>query len=366
MAGSTFGTAFRLTTFGESHGGGLGVIVDGCPSGLFLTEEMVQEYLDRRAPGKRSFATTRKEGDRVRILSGVFEGRTEGTPVAMLVENTDARSGDYSALAHVFRPGHADYTYTEKYGFRDYRGGGRSSGRETLGRVAGGAVAACFLKELGITVTAYTLSIGEVKCDPASFDMAERDRNDLAMPDKGAAAKAGEYLKALQEKGDSAGGIIECVIRSLPAGLGEPVFDKLDAELSKAMLSIGAVKGFEAGDGFRAAENTGSANNDGFYISEGQVKKSTNHSGGVLGGISDGSEVIFRVAVKPTPSVSLPQKTVNDEGEETELIIGGRHDSVIVPRAVVVAECMAAAVTADMLLRNMGARLKDIRRFYGC
>ncbi len=364
MAGSTLGTLFRLTTFGESHGGGLGVVVDGCPACLTLSEELLQEYLDRRAPGNKAFSTARKEGDKVHILSGVFEGRTEGTPIAMVVENTDQRSKDYSNLAHVFRPGHADYTYTEKYGFRDYRGGGRSSGRETIGRVAGGAVAALLLKELGISVQAYTLSIGPVECKKPFTDMSERDRNPLAMPDPQAAGKAAEYLKTLQEKGDSAGGVIECVICSLPPGLGEPVFDKLDAELSKAMLSIGAVKGFEAGDGFAAAKLTGSENNDAFRMDGDRVIKTSNHSGGVLGGMSDGSELVFRVAVKPTPSVSLPQKTVSDAGEETELIISGRHDSVIVPRAVVVVECMAAAVTADMLLRNMGAGLDGIKRFY--
>ncbi len=364
MAGSAFGTLFRITTWGESHGDALGVVVDGCPAGLPLSEETVQPFLDRRSPSNLAFSTPRRESDRIRILSGVFEGKTEGTPIAMMVENGDARSGDYSALAHVFRPGHADFTCTEKYGFRDYRGGGRSSGRETLSRVAGGAVASAFLKELGISVFAYTRSIGPVCVSDPDPDLSLRERNDLAMPDQEAAEAARTYLSGLREKGDSAGGVIECVIRGLPTGLGEPVFDKYDAELARAVLSIGAVKGFEVGDGFLAASRTGSENNDAFFMKDGKAAKRSNHAGGVLGGMSDGSSLVFRAAVKPTPSISIPQESVTDRGEETELVIAGRHDTVIVPRAVVVVESMAALVTADLLLRNMTARVNRIRDFY--
>lgn len=360
MAGSAFGTVFRITTWGESHGKAVGVVVDGCPAGLSLSEEDVQGFLDRRRPGKSDFATKRAESDTVEILSGVFEQKTTGAPISLLVKNTDAHSKDYAALSKVYRPGHADYTFDKKYGFRDYRGGGRSSGRETIGRVAGGAVAVKLLQEFGISFCTYTKAIGSVEIDPARFSAEEIGRNPLFMPDAAAAEQAEAYLRECMEKQDSAGGVIECRVKGLPAGLGEPVFEKTDALLAKAMLSIGAVKGFEIGDGFAAAHLTGSENND-VFTKDG---KETNHAGGVLGGMTDGSELLFRVAVKPTPSIARPQKTIDCSGTETELLIQGRHDPVIVPRAVVVAECMAALVLADLLLLNAGSTVEKLKRIY--
>lgn len=366
MAGSVYGSLFRIMTWGESHGKGIGVVVDGCPAGLPLCEADIQKYLDRRKPGQSRFATGRKEGDEVKILSGVFEGRTTGTPVALEVMNTDQRSKDYSGIKDVYRPGHADFTFDAKYGFRDYRGGGRSSGRETIGRVAAGAIAIKILEELGINIRAYTKSIGPVTVSRERFDLEEAVRNRLYMPDPEAAKEAERFLDEVMAKKDSAGGVIECVIDGLPAGVGEPVFDKLDACLGKAILSIGAVKAFEIGEGMNAARMLGSENNDGFFPSEaGAAKKETNHAGGVLGGISDGSEVIFRAFIKPTPSIASPQKTVDREGKEQILEIKGRHDPVIVPRAVVVVEAMAALAVLDLMLAGMGARMDWLKKIYG-
>jgi chorismate synthase len=365
MAGSSFGNIFKITTWGESHGKGIGVVVDGCPAGLALCEEDIQVYLDRRKPGQSKFTTQRKESDQVEILSGVFEGKTTGTPISMVVWNHDQHSKDYSDIASCYRPGHADFCFDEKYGFRDYRGGGRSSGRETIGRVAAGAIAAKLLKKMGITLLSYTKSIGPVVIDPDSFDVEEISRNALYMPDAAAAEKAGEYLAACAAECNSAGGIVECVVHGLPVGLGDPVFEKLDANLAKAIVSIGAVKGFELGDGFEAARATGLTNNDPFGLSEeGSVIKKTNHSGGTLGGMSDGSALILRAAFKPTPSISSSQQTVNRAHEEIDIQIKGRHDPVIVPRAVVVVESMTAITILDALLANMSARLDRIVKFY--
>lgn len=364
-AGSTTGTIFKVTTWGESHGKAIGVVVDGCPAGLSLCEEDIQEFLDKRKPGQSRYTTQRKEGDQVEILSGVFEGKTTGTPISMIVRNTDQRSKDYSEIASCYRPGHADYTFDEKFGFRDYRGGGRSSARETIGRVAAGAVAEKLLRALNITVTAYTKSIGTVEISTDRFDLSEKDRNSFCMPDALAAEEAGRFLEEKMAACDSAGGVVECVISHLPAGLGEPVFEKLDANLAKAVLSIGAVKGFEIGDGFAAAQSSGSGNNDAFCSGEdGRIVKKTNHSGGILGGISDGSDVVFRAAFKPTPSIRGPQETVNRDGEDMELVIHGRHDPVVVPRAVVVVEAMAAITVLDMLLVSMTSRLDMIQLFF--
>lgn len=358
MAGSTWGTIFRIMTWGESHGQGVGVTIDGCPAGLWLGEEDIQQYLDRRKPGQSKFTTARQEGDRVEILSGVFAGRTTGTPIALMIRNQDQRSGDYSKIMDVYRPGHADYCFDEKYGFRDYRGGGRSSGRETIGRVAAGAVACRLLEQYGIEVTAYTKSIGEYEIDPSRFDIRVRDENRLYMPDAAAAAAAGEWLEGLINEQDSAGGVVECVITGVPAGVGEPVFDKLDACLAKAVMSIGAVKGFEIGDGFAAARSRGSVNNDAFDVDDsGKIRKKSNHAGGILGGISDGSEIILRAAFKPTPSIAAPQQTVNREHERVTIEIAGRHDPVVVPRAVVVVEAMAALTVLDLYLLSRHSRL---------
>ena len=357
MAGSTFGNIFKMTTWGESHGEGLGVVIDGVPAGITVDTGFIQAMMDRRKPGNSKFSTPRSEADEIHILSGVFEDKTTGTPISMMVRNTSQRSKDYSEIASYYRPGHADYCFDEKYGFRDYRGGGRSSGRETLSRVAAGAVAKLFLKEQGININAYTRAIGPVSIDEAAFDPAEVFDNELCMPDKVAYEKAAEDLKECMAQGDSAGGIIECVIDGVMPGLGEPVFDKLDAMLAHAIFSIGAVKGFEIGEGFNAASLQGSENNDEFCMKEGKVDKLTNHSGGILGGISDGSPIIFRAAVKPTPSISKMQRTVNKNGEEIEISVKGRHDPVIVPRAVVVVEAMAAMVIADAVLMNRCSKI---------
>ena len=390
MAGSSFGTIFKVTTFGESHGIGLGAVVDGCPAGLSINEELIQQYLNLRKPGQTKYSTPRKEQDKIRILSGIFEGKTTGTPILLLAENETQRSQDYSEIASYYRPGHADYTFDEKYGFRDYRGGGRSSGRETLGRVAAGAIAIEFLKSLGIEICAYTKSIGTVACqkndyisnlsednretesvlfDKISKESLEKLRADkmaspLYMPDTDASLLAEDALTASMENKDSMGGIIECIVSGMPTGIGEPVFDKLDANLAKAMFSIGAVKGFELGAGFAVAESKGSENNDAFVPVNGTIRKATNHAGGILGGISDGSDIIFRTAIKPTPSIFTEQSTINKIGDAISVEIKGRHDPIIVPRAVVVVEAMTALTIADALLVNMHSRLDGITKFY--
>jgi len=390
MAGSSFGTIFKVTTFGESHGAGLGAIIDGCPAGLPISEEIIQKYLNLRKPGQTKYSTPRKEQDKIRILSGIFEGKTTGTPIMLLAENETQRSADYSEIASYYRPGHADFTFDEKYGFRDYRGGGRSSGRETLGRVAAGAVAIELLKSLGIEICAYTKSIGTVSCqkndyisnltednmktETVLFDRISNDglnklRTDkmaspLYMPDADASLSVEDALADAMEQKDSLGGIIECVVSGMPAGIGEPVFDKLDASLAKAMLSIGSVKGFELGAGFAVAESKGSENNDAFVPAGKTVRKVTNHAGGILGGISDGSDIVFRTAIKPTPSIFSEQSTVNKDGDAISVGIKGRHDPVIVPRAVVVVEAMTALTLADALLVHMHSRLNDITKFY--
>lgn len=365
MAGSTYGTVFQITTWGESHGRALGVVIDGCPAGLPLAEEDIQIYLDRRRPGRTSLSTPRKEDDRVEILSGVFEGKTTGTPISLMIRNTSQKSSDYSQIASCYRPGHADYPFDVKYGFRDYRGGGRSSGRETAGRVAAGAVALKILSRLGVSVCAYTESIGPVSIDYGRFDEAAILTAPTYMPDTEASARAESYLKECQMAKDSSGGVIACRVTGLPAGIGEPVFEKLDASLARAMLSIGAVKAFEMGDGTLAAKSRGSQNNDAFYTENGSVRKKTNHSGGTLGGMSDGSDLFFKIHVKPTPSIFQPQETVNREGENVTIQIQGRHDPVIVPRAVVVAESMAALTILDLMMINMNARMEYLEEFYG-
>ena len=390
MAGSSFGTIFKVTTFGESHGIGLGAVLDGCPAGLSINEEVIQQYLNLRKPGQTKYSTPRKEQDRIRILSGIFEGKTTGTPILLLAENETQRSQDYSEIASYYRPGHADFTFDQKYGFRDYRGGGRSSGRETLGRVAAGAIAIEFLKSLGIEICAYTKSIGSIACqnndyianlsednrktETVLFDRiskeglkklrADKLASPLYMPDADASLLAEEALAASMEHKDSMGGIIECIVSGMPAGIGEPVFDKLDASLAKAMLSIGAVKGFELGSGFAVAMSKGSENNDAFVPANGAVRKATNHAGGILGGISDGSDIVFRTAIKPTPSIFSEQSTVNKDGEAVSVEIKGRHDPIIVPRAVVVVEAMTALTIADAILLNMHSQLDDIKKFY--
>ena len=361
---STFGNVLHLSIFGQSHSPAIGCSLDGIPAGIAVDQEKLQAFLDRRAPGRDETATKRREADAAHIIAGVVDGHTTGAPIAAIIENTNTRSKDYSELRRKPRPGHADYCFDEKYGFRDYRGGGRSSGRETIGRVAGGAIAIKILEQMGISFLTYTKSIGPVSIDAANFNVDEISNNKLYMPDAYAAAKASDYLEKCLNEQNSSGGIVECIVNGLPVGLGDPVFEKLDANLAKAIVSIGAVKGFEIGDGFVAAEATGLTNNDSFVMENGQVKKATNHSGGTLGGMSDGSPLIFRAAIKPTPSIASTQQTVNKSGEEIDISIKGRHDPIIVPRAVVVVEAMAAITIVDLLFSNMTATLDRIIDFY--
>ena len=383
MAGNTFGKLFRITTFGESHGPALGVVIDGCPAGLALSEKDIQPYMDRRKPGQNQKTTQRKEEDRIEILSGVFEGKTTGTPIAMIVRNQDHHSQDYSQIAHVFRPGHADYGFYEKYGFRDYRGGGRSSGRETLARVAGGAVAAKVLSELGITVDAEVTELCGI---------------DVTTPE--GRALADDRILALRNEQDSAGGVVTCFVNNMPTGIGEPVFEKLDARLAQAVMSIGAVKAVEFGEGTRAARLRGSENNDGFEavllqpdedfdedeeeenaagsfqsdefhdneeddeLQEEVFQLTSNHAGGILGGMSDGAEIVMRAYFKPTPSIARPQQTANENGDNVTITISGRHDPTVVERACVVVECMTAITILDALLENMGVQMDNLKAIY--
>ena len=348
MAGNTFGRLFRVTTFGESHGKALGAIIDGCPPGLTIDEEYIQKELDKRKPGCFLGSTPRKESDKVEILSGVFEGYTTGTPIALIVYNKDARPSAYEHLKDLFRPGHGDFTYFMKYGgFRDYRGGGRSSGRETVGRVAAGAIAKRILEEYSIEVIAYTIALGGVEAKKR--DLSQVYQNKLYCPDEEAYELMIKEIEKAKKEGDSLGGVVEVLAKGVPAGLGEPVFDKLEADLAKAVLSIGAVKGFEIGSGFRGAYSRGSQNND--PISPKGFLK--NDAGGVLAGISSGQDIVIRVAVKPIPSISIPQKTINKNKEEVELVIKGRHDVSAIPRIVPVIEAMVRIVLADHLLMQL-------------
>lgn len=364
MSGSTFGNIFKISTWGESHGKALGVVIDGCPAGIEICEEDIQKDLDRRKPGQNKYTTPRKENDEVQIMSGVFEGKTTGTPISLMIMNTNQRSGDYSEISKVFRPGHADYGYESKYGLRDYRGGGRASARETAARVAAGAVARKMLSKLGINIMAYTLSIGDIKIDKSNFDKSEITENPFAMPDMAAANKAAFLLDKSIKNKDSIGGVVQCEVSGVKAGIGEPVFDKLDASLAKAILSIGASKGIEFGLGFEASKVKGSFNNDEFFINEGKIIKYTNNSGGILGGISDGAPIVFRTAFKPTPSISKKQKTVTNTGENTVIEIKGRHDPIVVARAVIVVEAMTAITLADYILVNMCSRMDYVKNFY--
>ena len=365
MAGSSFGRIFRITTWGESHGPALGCVIDGCPAGVELSESDIQPYLDRRKPGNAAVATARKEADTAEILSGVFEGKTTGTPISVIIRNSDQHSNDYDDLKDLYRPGHADMTYDAKYGFRDHRGGGRSSGRETAARVIAGAVASKVLKQLGITVEAYTRAIGPVEADLSEYSRSAVLANATAMPDINANARALEYIADMKNRSDSCGGVMECIIRGVPAGIGDPVFDKLDALLAQAVMSIGAVKAVEIGDGTQAAASTGSRNNDQFKAGAGgKITKKSNHSGGILGGISDSSDIIVRASVKPTPSIARAQKTVNKLGDNTDIEIHGRHDPVIVPRAVVVLESMCAVTILDSLMYGATSRIENIVSIY--
>lgn len=350
MSGNTFGKVFRLTTYGESHGPGLGGVIDGCPAGIPIDEETIQLELDLRKPGQGIAATARKEADLVRLLSGVFEGRTTGTPIGFHIENTDHRSHDYSKIMNVYRPGHADRTYDAKYGFRDYRGGGRSSGRETVSRVAGGAVAQAFLKSLGISCEAFTLAIGGIEASVT--DPVGAVQREFFSPDEDAVKLWEQRIKEVRSQGDTLGGVVEVRLNSVPAGLGEPVFDKLDARLAYALMGVGAVKGVEIGSGFASSSATGSTNND-FMVKDGFC---SNNSGGILGGVSSGQQIVVRAHVKPIPSIAQEQPTVDKDGNEVAIKVGGRHDICAIPRIVPVLKAMAMLSVADFVLlqRRMG------------
>ncbi|MCS6821554.1 MAG: chorismate synthase [Microscillaceae bacterium] len=350
---NSYGRVFRISTFGESHGKAIGVVVDGCPAGLELDLAFIQHELARRKPGQSAITTQRKETDEVEILSGVFEGKTLGTPIAMLIWNEDAKSKDYSHLADVFRPSHADYTYQAKYGIRDYRGGGRSSARETAARVAAGAIAKQVLQKIGVKIWAYTSQIGKLSLEKnyQELDFSLIEQNEVRCPEPALAQAMVEYIKEIRKEGDTVGGVVSCVIQNVPVGLGEPVFDKLHAELGKAMLSINAVKGFEYGSGFEGAKMRGSQHNDIFYTDEsGKIRTKTNFSGGIQGGISNGEDIFFRVAFKPVATLMQSVKTINEKGEPTTIQGKGRHDPCVVPRAVPIVEAMAALVLVDFYL----------------
>ena len=354
--GNTFGQLFRVTTFGESHGGGIGVIIDGCPPKIDISEAEIQRELDRRRPGQSKLTTQRKEEDRCEILSGVFEGKTLGTPIAILVRNKDARPEDYVEIATKFRPSHADFTYEAKYGIRNWQGGGRASARETIGRVAAGAVAKKILSILcsKFEIVAYVAKIHEIiaNINRSVVKMKDVEKNAVRCPDAAAAKKMASFIEQVRGEGDSVGGVIECVARGIPPGLGEPVFDKLEADLAKAMLSLPATKGFEIGSGFRATRMRGSEHNDPFEMRGGKIRTATNNSGGVQGGISNGEEIYFRVGFKPTATIAYEQKTVTSSREQTRLAARGRHDPCVLPRAVPIVEAMAAIVLCDHALRQ--------------
>lgn len=358
-AGNTFGQMFRITTFGESHGRGIGVIIDGCPAGLKLDLGAIQLDLDRRRPGQSNIVTQRKESDTFELLSGVFDDMTQGTPIGMVIYNADQKSKDYNHIKDKYRPSHADFTYTAKYGHRDYRGGGRSSARETAARVASGSIAKQLLSTVGVSFHAYVSQVGPIKLDlsheEVNLDFVES--TDVRCPDLDIAQRMIDLIKEVRKDGDTIGGVVTCVVKGVPVGLGEPVFDKLHADLAKAMLSINAVKGFEYGSGFAGVEMRGSQHNDEFYTEDDVVKTKTNRSGGIQGGISNGMDIYFRVAFKSVATVMKPQTSVDKDGNEVEVLGRGRHDPCVLPRAVPIVEAMAALVLADHWLRNRASKL---------
>jgi len=357
---NTFGTVFRLTSFGESHGEAMGGIIDGCPAGIVINNAFIQNELDRRKPGQSSITTSRSEVDKVEFLSGIYEGKTTGTPIGFLIKNQNQHSSDYDSLKNVYRPSHADFTYQSKYGLRDYRGGGRSSARETIARVVGGAVAKTALQKLKIKITAYTSQVGHIKLEQpfAELNLSNIDATPVRCPDRVIAEKMIRYIEQIKEEGDTVGGIITCVCEGVPAGLGEPVFGKLHAALGNAMLSINAVKGFEYGLGFDSIQYKGSEINDNFYRrSDGKISTKTNNSGGIQGGISTGEPIYFRVAFKPVATVMKEQQTVDEKGKSVTLNARGRHDPCVLPRAVPIVEAMASMVILDYYLMNKNTLL---------
>jgi chorismate synthase len=359
MAGNTFGKIFTLTTFGESHGTALGGIIDGCPAGLSLDLDLIQSELDRRRPGQSGIVSQRRESDKAEFLSGIFEGKTTGTPIGFIIRNEDQKPKDYGHNKDVYRPSHSDYTYDAKYGMRDHRGGGRSSARETVSRVVAGAIAKQLLKRHNITIQAYTSQVGDIRLLKGykELDLSKTDSNSIRCPDELVAETMIRKVEQVRKAGDTIGGTISCVIKGVPAGLGEPVFDKLHADLGKAMLSINAVKGFEYGSGFEGVKLSGSEHNDAFSAVEGAIRTKTNHSGGIQGGISNGEDIYFRVAFKPVATIMQNQETVNAKGEAAEIMGKGRHDPCVLPRAVPIVEAMAALVLADHWLRNRNSRI---------
>lgn len=355
---NSYGTLFRISTFGESHGPAIGVVIDGCPAGLAIDEAFIQAELNRRRPGQSRITTQRKEGDVFKIVSGVFEGASTGSPIALVIENEDSRSKDYSHLAETFRPSHADYTYEMKYGRRDHRGGGRSSARETAARVAAGAIAKLLLQQEAMEIRAFVSQVGEIKAPfYTQLDLGKTEDTIVRCPDPATAEKMIALIDQVRLSRDTVGGLVTCVIRNTPAGLGEPVFDKLHAELGKAMLSINAVKGFEYGSGFEGIKLRGSQHNDEFYNEGGKIRTRTNHSGGIQGGISNGEDIYFNVAFKPVATIMQDQQSVDKEGNEVTVSGKGRHDPCVVPRAVPIVEAMAALVLADFILRARTSKL---------
>jgi chorismate synthase len=359
MPGNTFGQVFRISTFGESHGPAIGVIVDGCPAGLTIDTDFIQQELDRRRPGQSNIVTQRKESDTVHILSGTFEGRSTGTPIAMVIYNDDQRSGDYSHIADKFRPSHADFTFFAKYGVRDYRGGGRSSARETAARVAAGAIAKLLLDSIGVQVRAYVSQVGHLKLEKGyqELDLNQIETNDVRCPDPAMAAAMIQLIKAVRKDGDTIGGVVSAVVQGCPPGWGEPVFDKLHADLAKAVMSINATKGFEFGSGFAGVTLRGSEHNDPFYSDADGIKTRSNFSGGIQGGISNGMDIYFRVAFKPVATIIPAQESVNEAGESVVVSGRGRHDPCVLPRAVPIVEAMTALVLADHWLRQRMAKV---------
>mgnify|MGYP003650419947 CR=1 FL=1 len=359
MAGNTFGTLFKLTTFGESHGVALGGVIDGCPSGLIIDDNFIQNELDKRKPGQSRITTQRKEDDKVEFLSGIFEGKTTGTSIGFIIKNTNEKSKDYDHIKDSFRPSHADYTYEAKYGIRDYRGGGRSSARETACRVVGGAIAKLILQQKGISINAYVSQAGKLKLDqPYTFyDLNNTYNNAVRCPDEKIAQQMFDYIDEIRKEGDTIGGITTCVVKGCPIGLGSPVFDRLEADLAKAMLSINATKGFEIGSGFNGVTLKGSEHNDEFYSEKNQIKTKTNNSGGIQGGISNGEDIYFNVAFKPVATIMKPQNSINKKLEKVTIEGKGRHDPCVLPRAIAIVEAMTALVILDHLLINKATQL---------
>ncbi len=364
MSGNTFGSLFRLTTFGESHGEAIGGIIDGCPAGLEIDLKFIRTELQRRKPGQSHITTQRKEDDQVKFLSGIFEGKSTGHPIGFIIENTNQKPNDYEHIKDMYRPSHADYTYQEKYGIRDYRGGGRSSARETACRVVGGAIAKLLLKHYGISIQAYVSAVGHIRVEKTykDLDLSKTEESIIRCPDSSTAYKMVSYIEDIRKEGDTIGGIITCIAKGVPVGLGEPVFDKLHAELGKAILSINAVKGFEYGAGFDSINHKGSELNDSFInlsgAKEEKITTKTNHSGGIQGGISNGEDVYFNVAFKPVATIMQDQQSVDSNGKEVTIKGKGRHDPCVLPRAVPIVESMAALVLADFLLRNRASRIE--------